>query len=108
MADGQMDLEDWIKSNPEPFGGVTYVSSLDRERLGEQLCRVIDTMADGKWRSLREIAAITDDPEASISARLRDCRKLWGTNALESNRRTGIDPKRGVWQYRVHVPEGWE
>jgi len=103
MADGQMDLEDWIKSNPEPFGGSTYVSSLDRERLGEQLCRVIDTMADGKWRSLREIAAITDDPEASISARLRDIRKLYGSDAMESRRRPSTDARRGVWEYAVHI-----
>jgi hypothetical protein len=92
----------------ELFQGATYVASLDRDRLGEQMLRVIDLMADKRWRTLREIAQITGDPEASISARLRDCRKLWGTNALESNRRSGIDPKRGVWQYRVHVPEGWE
>jgi hypothetical protein len=90
------------------FQGTTYVASLDRDRLGEQMLRVIDLMADKRWRTLREIAQITGDPEASISARLRDCRKLWGTNALESNRRPGIDPTRGVWQYRVHVPEGWE
>jgi hypothetical protein len=92
----------------ELFEGATYVASLDRDRLGEQMLRVIDLMADRRWRTLREIAGITGDPEASISARLRDCRKLWGTNALESNRRPGIDPTRGVWQYRVHVPEGWE
>ena len=92
----------------ELFQGTTYVASLDRDRLGEQMLRVIDLMADKRWRTLREIAQITGDPEASISARLRDCRKLWGTNALESNRRPGINPTRGVWQYRVHVPEGWE
>jgi hypothetical protein len=86
------------------FEGATYVPSLDRERLGEQLCRVIDAMADGHWRTLREISRITDDPEASISARLRDCRKLWGTNAMESRRRASADPKRGVWEYKVHVP----
>lgn len=84
-----------------PFQGATYVPSLDRERLGEQLLRVIDLMADGKWRSLREIASITDDPEASISARLRDIRKLWGTDAMESRRRPSVDARKGVWEYRV-------
>jgi hypothetical protein len=87
------------------FEGVTYVPTLDRERLGEQLLRVIDTMADGRWRTLREIARITDDPEASISARLRDCRKLWGTDALESRRRPSVDARRGCWEYRLQMPE---
>jgi hypothetical protein len=86
-----------------PFEGETYVSSLDRERLGEQLLRVIDLMADCQWRSLREIASITDDPEASVSARLRDIRKLWGTDAMESRRRPSVDARRGLWEYRVHI-----
>jgi hypothetical protein len=89
------------------FGGTTYVPSLDRERLGEQFCRVVDCMADGCWRSLREIARVTDDPEASISARLRDVRKHWGTDAMESRRRPSVDARRGHWQYKVHAPEGW-
>lgn len=101
----QIDLEDWLRATAEPFGGATYVRSLDRERLGEQLCRVIDLMSDGKWRSLREIARITDDPEASISARLRDIRKLWGTEAMESRRRPSAGAKAGAWEYRIHLTE---
>jgi hypothetical protein len=103
--DDQLNLLDWRP--PFHFGGETYVPSLDRERLGEQFCRVVDTMSDCQWRSLREIARITDDPEASISARLRDVRKHWGTDAMESRRVPGIDGRRGCWHYRVHVPEGW-
>lgn len=95
-------LLDW-QPTPEPFEGRTYVASLDRERLGEQLLRVIDAMADGKWRSLREIAQITDDPEARISARLRDIRKLYGTDAMESRRRPSTDARRGLWEYRTHI-----
>lgn len=86
-----------------PFQGTTYVPSLDRERLGDQLIRVIDLMADGKWRSLREIAGATDDPEASISARLRDIRKLCGADAMESRRRPSVDARKGVWEYKVNL-----
>lgn len=100
---GDTPLLDWRQ--PEPFGGATYVRSLDRERLGEQLLRVIDLMADGQWRSLREIARITDDPEASISARLRDVRKLWGTDAMESRRRPSAGVKAGVWEYRIQLTD---
>jgi hypothetical protein len=47
----------------------------------EQLVRVREAMRDGKWRSLAEIAEITGDPEASVSARLRQLRT----------------PKAGLW-----------
>jgi hypothetical protein len=96
-------LLDW--RNPEPFAGTTYVASLDRDRLGEQLLRVIDLMSDGRWRSLREIAAITDDPEASISARLRDIRKLCGPDAMESRRRPSAGARSGTWEYRTAITE---
>lgn len=40
-------------------------------------------MADGKWRTLQEISEITGDPEASVSARLRDLRKFeHGSNTV--------------------------
>lgn len=98
----QTDIEDFLKST-DPVGGTTYIPALDRERLGEQLLRVIDAMEDGNWRTLREIANLTDDPEASISARLRDVRKLYGIDAMESRRRPSVDARRGVWEYRTHL-----
>lgn len=99
MSD-QLDREDYIATQ---IGGVTYDPEKDGERLGAQMIRVLEAMIDGKWRSLREIASLTDDPEASISARLRDVRKLWGEDAMESRRVPGADPKRGCWQYKINV-----
>lgn len=68
------------------FDGATFDPEQDRTRLKAQLVRVRECMRDGKWRSLAEIAKITGDPESSISARLRDCRKpkfgLWTVNRL--------------------------
>lgn len=55
--------------------GVTYDHARDGVRLNEQQQRVWDCMKDGAWRTLGQIAAVTGDPEASISARLRDFRK---------------------------------
>lgn len=57
------------------FGGDTYNPARDRDRLRAQLNRVYALMQDGKWRTLHQIAMITKDPEASVSARLRDLRK---------------------------------
>ena len=90
------------------FGGRTYDAALDAERLGAQLTRVLRIMSDGRWRTLSEIQAqifatlAKRDPEASISARLRDIRKLYGEEAMESRRRTedGVD---GLWEYRSNV-----
>ena len=42
------------------------------------------------------------DPEASISARLRDFRK----HGLSVERRRRGDPRAGLWEYRVLVPAG--
>lgn len=93
------------------FGGRTFDATLDAQRLGAQLTRVLQAMSDGRWRTLSEIQArifaMTNkrDPEASISARLRDIRKLYGEEAMESRRRTedGID---GLWEYRSNVVVG--
>ena len=73
----------------------------DAARLGAQMARVRDLMRDARWRTLREIAAATGDPEASVSARLRDLRKRrHGAHCVESRRRAGAEA-RGVWEYRV-------
>lgn len=89
-------------ANPEQqfnhFGGETYDPVRDRERLGRQLCAVVELMADGKARTLQEIARETGFPEASISARLRDIRKHYGTDAMESKRASG-----GLWTYQAHI-----
>lgn len=79
------------------FDGETYWSALDHERLGKQLLRVGRQMADGQWHTLAELAAATGDPEASISARLRDLRKRkFGGHTVNRQRMTG-----GLWRYRL-------
>lgn len=71
------------------FDGTTYEPKKDKVRLNQQLQLVFDCMKDGKWRSLQEIAGIIKKPEASISARLRDLRKLrFGAHTVERRRRT--------------------
>jgi hypothetical protein len=72
---GQLDLLEW--SPPIPaihFSGSTYVVAFDCIRLNKQMRRVHDLMADGCFRTLRQISDATGDPEASVSARLRDYR----------------------------------
>jgi len=57
------------------FDGSDYIPERDNPRLKGQLKRVWDVMKDGKQRTLKEIASITGDPEASVSAQLRHLRK---------------------------------
>lgn len=57
------------------FDGAAYEPSKDKERLTGQLERVYEAVKDGRWLTLAGIASRTGDPEASISAQLRNLRK---------------------------------
>lgn len=57
------------------FNGSDYVPGRDNGRLNVQYLRVFNLMRDRKWRSLGDIARLTGDPEASVSAQLRHMRK---------------------------------
>lgn len=86
-----------------PFDGETIKPEADQERLNAQTLRVFTVMRDQEWRTLSEIAAASGDPEASISARLRDLRKeKFGKYVVERRRRG--EEKRGLHEYRVLPP----
>jgi hypothetical protein len=57
------------------FDGETIDQERDKPRLFPQLQRVGGAMKDGHWRTLQQVSVVTGDPEASVSARLRDLRK---------------------------------
>ena len=80
------------------FDGKTFSPSLDGERLSRQIERVYSVLVErGCWFTLRELSNITGDPEASVSARLRDLRKpRFGSQQIERKRRTV-----GCWEYRL-------
>lgn len=83
-----------------PFGGATYEPEVDGPRLSHQLRRVQMLMADGRWRTLREMAEVLGHPEASLSARLRDLRKPAFGGCTVERRRRG-EPANGLFEYRV-------
>lgn len=79
-------------------GGETYEAEFDFDRLNAQAKRVYLVMKDSEWRTLSEISSFTGDPEASVSARLRDFRKdKFGALTVERRRRTD----NGLYEYRV-------
>ena len=57
------------------FNGPDCDPGRDDERLTSQSIRIFDLMIDGQWRTLRQIANVTGDPESSVSAQLRHLRK---------------------------------
>lgn len=84
------------------FDGATYDRERDHERLGAQALRVWSLMTDRQWRTLADIENATGDPQASVSARLRDFRKKrFGAHTIE--RRSRGDDTRGLFEYRLIV-----
>ena len=82
------------------FNGSDYIPALDHKRLTGQLARIYTVMIDGEWRSLREIANLTDAGEASISANLRNLRKEQFGYYLVNKQRRG-EPKNGLFEYQL-------
>lgn len=81
------------------FSGDTYDPQLDRTRLLSQLRKVATLMSDGKWRTLGGIENLLGYPQASISARLRDLRKIrFGEHTVERRR---VPEGKGLHEYRV-------
>lgn len=79
------------------FDGATYRRDRDQARLAGQLARVADCLADGAWWTLATLAARTGDPEASVSARIRDLRKgRFGGYTVQAD-----NVGRGTWRYRL-------
>lgn len=93
----QTDLPLWAMS--ARFNGSDYDHDRDAPRLTAQMLRVFDLMRDGEWRSLREIAAATGDPESSVSAQLRHLRKpRFGRHTVDKEHRGN-----GLYVYRLIV-----
>jgi hypothetical protein len=84
------------------FDGSDYVEEFDSDRLTGQLARVFDLMKDGQWRTLSEIQDMIKDPQASISAQLRNLRKKrFGENIIE--KRTRGHRSQGLFEYKLEL-----
>jgi hypothetical protein len=77
--------------------GATYQHARDGQRLHSQHHRVLAILRDGREHTLSELHQLTGDPEASVSARIRDLRKArFGSYRIE---RTYV--RRGLHTYRL-------
>ena len=88
-------------------GGDTYSHDRDFLRLNAQHRRVYDAIIDGEWYSLGDISEITGDPQASISARIRDFRKKeFGKHyIIRRHIHHGLWKYKLVWRPSVPRPE---
>ena len=86
---GALFSEDGQPNLDGPRDGLTFDPYLDEDRLNKQMRRVFAAVRDGHWYTLREIADRTGDPEASVSARLRDFRKPKFGGLILNRRRVG-------------------
>jgi len=78
-------------------GGITFDPERDGARINRQRMAVWRAMSDGQWHTLRELSKTTGHPEASISARLRDFRKVrYGAHTVLRQY-----VFNGLWEYRV-------
>jgi hypothetical protein len=84
------------------FGGATFVEERDGARLLSQLRRTFNALKDSRWHTLSELAQITGDPPASVSARLRDLRKPSFGNHVVERRYV----RRGLFEYRLRLELG--
>lgn len=81
----------------QPRDGATYQHERDGRRLHAQHHRVLAFIRGGAWHTLAAISKATHDPEASVSARLRDLRKPQFGSYLIERRYV----RRGLHEYRL-------
>lgn len=104
MTGIQQKIWDDSQRDVPQFDGADYNHELDHVRLKGQIKRIFLFMKFGAWHTLQQIAAATGDPEASVSAQLRNLRKdRFGGHTVEKER-TG-NPEHGHYRYRLIVNE---
>lgn len=89
------------KLNRRPhYNGPAYDPTKDRVRLTGQTARVFEALRPGAWFTLDELADITGDPPASISAQIRHLRKPRFGGFTVDRRRRG-NARAGLWEYQL-------
>ena len=91
-----------MKTKDFRFDGPVYEEKHDKVRLTGQILRIFESTKDANWNTLEEIQHLTGDPQASISAQLRNLRKdRFGGHIVEKRYRG--DRSKGLWEYKLIV-----
>lgn len=92
---------DLFNQKPD-FDGSDYEPEKDKARLTNQIDKIKNLMMDGLPRTLDEIEAAIKEPQASISAQLRNLRKQrFGGHTVLRQRRD--DPQKGLFEYQLII-----
>ncbi len=102
IQERQMDFETWIAQRPSAARGETCETE-DVPRLNAQGLRVYNVIRDlGPW-TLKQISARTGDPEASVSARLREIRRYLEKDGKGTVLREAAKGHRGLFTYTMRL-----
>ena len=92
-----MEEDEFFEEGVVRFNGPDYIPVRDNQRLISQFQRILNLMLDGRPRTLRQIAKVTGDPEALISAQIRHAQKeRFGSYEVEKSYLG-----KGVFTYRI-------
>ena len=84
---------------PTLFDGPTYNEPRDKTRLKRQLDSVRSCLLSGGWWTLAQLSGKAHGSTQSVSARVRDLKKLkFGAYTIDK-RHVGD----GVWEYRMKI-----
>jgi hypothetical protein len=86
-----------MSPTPQLFAGADYVPQRDDRRLLSQIDRIRNLMADGHWRTLKQIGDATGDPTPSVSAQLRHLTRAEHGSHIKEKRYAGD----GLFEYRI-------
>lgn len=98
----QLDFETYVTSIPKEARGQTC-EAVDEGRLNEQARRVYKVMKFLGTHTLAQLSAMTGDPEASISARLREIRHYLEENGLGTILRVRVEGGNGLHTYSMRL-----
>ena len=88
-----------IEQTAFDFDGATYDPAEDKIRLNRQCYVVWAAMCRGGWFTLEQLETLTHEPQASISARLRDFRKpRFGGHTILRRR---VEGEKGLHEYML-------
>lgn len=94
---------DEVLAEKTPAQRGTTCEAPDMSRLNEQAARVYKVMRFLGTHTLRQLSAMTGDPEASVSARLREIRAYLHEGNKGTIVRERVPNGNGLHTYRLHL-----
>lgn len=102
IQDRQLTIEEWLAAQPVQARGETCTAE-DLPRLNEQALRVYGVLRDLRPHTLRDIAASSGDPEASVSARIRQIRDYLELGGKGTVLAESVSEPRVHWLYTLKL-----